>query len=99
MSEEKKEKAEEKERGKIHVERVYTIPLRDLTPKWRRSERAIFAIRRYLSKHLKASPANINIDKTINEKVFERGARKPPRKIRVRAMKFEDGVVETELKE
>jgi large subunit ribosomal protein L31e len=98
MSEEKKEKKKKGE-SKVNVERIYTIPLRSRAPKWRRSEKAIFIVRAYLAKHLKASPSDVHIDKGINEKIFARGAKNPPKKIRVRAMKFDDGVVEAELKE
>jgi large subunit ribosomal protein L31e len=41
----------------------------------------------------------VKLDKTINEKVWERGSTKPPSKIRIRAMKMEDGQVEAELAE
>ena len=42
---------------------------------------------------------DIKLDKSINEKVWEHGCEKPPRKIRIRAMKFEDGQVQAELAE
>jgi large subunit ribosomal protein L31e len=42
---------------------------------------------------------DVKLDKSINEKVWENGSQKPPRKIRVRAMKFEDGQVQAELAE
>jgi len=42
---------------------------------------------------------DVKLDQTINEKVWERGSEKPPRKIRIRAMKFEDGQVQAELAE
>jgi large subunit ribosomal protein L31e len=34
-----------------------------------------------------------------DEKVWERGSTKPPSRIRIRAMKMEDGLVEAELAE
>jgi large subunit ribosomal protein L31e len=40
---------------------------------------------------------DVKIDKSINEHVWARGSQKPPAKIRVRAMKFEDGQVQAEL--
>jgi large subunit ribosomal protein L31e len=40
---------------------------------------------------------DVKLDKTINEKVWSRGSGKPPSKIRVRAMKLEDGQVQAEL--
>jgi large subunit ribosomal protein L31e len=54
-------------------------------------------IRSFLSRHMKVEPDKIKLDPSINEKVWERGAQKPPSKIRIRAVKFEDGVVEAEL--
>jgi large subunit ribosomal protein L31e len=42
---------------------------------------------------------DVKIDKSINEKVWDRGSTKPPSKIRVRAMKMEDGQVQAELAE
>jgi large subunit ribosomal protein L31e len=81
------------------VERVYTIPLRNVkkAPRWKRAKRAVAEVRGYLEKHMKAEAENIKIDSTINEKLWERGASKPPSRIRVRAVKFDDGIVEAEL--
>ncbi len=83
----------------ILKEQIYVIPLRDVktAPRWKRSPRAIKEIREYLAKHMKSE--DIKIDRSINEKIWERGCEKPPRKIRVRAMKFEDGQVQAELAE
>lgn len=80
---------------------IYTIPLRDVkkAPRWKRSKRAMNDVRDYLAKHMKAEPDQVKLDQSINEKIWERGAEKPPSKVRVRAMKFEDGVVEAELAE
>ncbi|RZB32876.1 MAG: large subunit ribosomal protein L31e [Candidatus Argoarchaeum ethanivorans] len=81
------------------LERIYTIPLRNVkkTPRWKRAKRATMEVRCYLEKHMKTEASSIKIDKTINEKLWERGSSKPPSKIRVRAVKLGDGVVETEL--
>ncbi len=83
----------------ILKEQIYIIPLRDvkLAPRWKRSPRAIKEVREYLAKHMKSE--DIKLDTSINEKIWERGSEKPPRKIRVRAMKFEDGQVQAELAE
>lgn len=80
-------------------EQIYTIPLRSVkeVPRWKRANRAVSAIREYLTKHMKAEPEMVKIDKTINEKVWSRGNGKPPLSIRVRAAKFEDGEVQAEL--
>ncbi|MBP2031230.1 large subunit ribosomal protein L31e [Methanohalophilus levihalophilus] len=85
--------------GDIVKEQVYTIPLRaaKLAPKWRRANRAITLIRKYLIRHMKADPKQIKIDSTINELIWNRGSEKPPSSIRVRAAKFDDGEVQAEL--
>ncbi len=80
-------------------EHIYIIPLRDArrAPRWKRSNAAIKDIRKYLARHMKSE--DVKIDKSINEKVWDRGSTKPPSKIRVRAMKMEDGQVQAELAE
>jgi large subunit ribosomal protein L31e len=78
-------------------EQIYIIPLRDVqhTPRWERGKRAMKAIRDFLAQHMKSE--EIKLDQSINEAVWARGSHKPPSRIRVRAMKFEDGQVEAEL--
>ncbi|MBC7115209.1 MAG: large subunit ribosomal protein L31e [Archaeoglobi archaeon] len=81
-------------------ERIYTIPLRrkvQTVPRWRRSEKAVKVVREFLAKHMKAEIDKVKIDESINKKIWERGSQKPPARIRVRAVKFDDGVVEAEL--
>ncbi|HDR73429.1 MAG TPA: 50S ribosomal protein L31e [Methanoculleus sp.] len=80
-------------------EQIYVIPLRDAkrAPRWKRSNKAVKDIRAFLVKHMKSE--DVKLDRSINEKVWDRGSEKPPRKIRVRAMKFEDGQVQAELAE
>ncbi len=79
------------------TEHIYIIPLRDVkrSPRWKRANTAIKDIRKFLEKHMKSE--DVKIDRTINEHIWERGSQKPPSKIRVRAMKFEDGQVQAEL--
>lgn len=80
-------------------EQIYIVPLRNSrrAPSRRRCNAAIKDIKAYLVRHMKSE--NIKLDSSINEKVWERGAEKPPASIRVRAMKFEDGQVQAELAE
>lgn len=80
-------------------EQIYIIPLRDAkrAPRWKRSNTAVKDIRKFLEKHLKS--VDVKLDKSINERVWDRGAEKPPSRIRVRAMKFDDGQVQAELAE
>ncbi len=81
------------------IERIYTISLSDArkVPRWKRAESAARKVRAFLAKHFKADPKKVKLDKTVNEKLWERGSMKPPLKIRVRAVKLETGGVETEL--
>jgi large subunit ribosomal protein L31e len=78
-------------------EQIYVIPLRDTkrAPRWRRANASIKDIRSFLSRHMKSD--DVKLDASINEKIWERGSEKPPRRIRVRAMKFDDGQVQAEL--
>ncbi len=83
----------------IENEQIFVIPLRDArrAPRWKRSNTAIKDIRKFLGKHMKST--DVKLDRTINEKVWDRGAENPPSRIRVRAMKFDDGQVQAELAE
>jgi len=88
--------------AKVELERVYSIRLRHKMkryPRWLRAKKAAKYVRKFLSRHMKVDPENIKIDTAVNEKIWERGAEKPPTKIRVRAVKFDDGIVEVELAE
>lgn len=80
-------------------EQIYIIPLRGVAraSRRRRCDAAIKDIRTYLGKHMKSG--DVRLDMTINEHVWLRGAEKPPSKIRVRAVKFDDGQVQAELAE
>nr|MDO8080766.1 50S ribosomal protein L31e [Candidatus Freyarchaeota archaeon] len=78
-------------------ERVYTVPLKAAryVPPKRRASKAVRILRKFIGRHLKVE--NIIILPEVNEKIWERGIEKPPRKIRVKASKDEEGVVEVAL--
>jgi len=80
-------------------EQVYVIPLGSVkrVARWRRSPKAMKDIRSFLERHMKSE--DVRLDMTINERVWMRGTEKPPARIRVRAMKLEDGHVQAELAE
>jgi large subunit ribosomal protein L31e len=90
------ESVDEIEEG-IVEERVFTIPLRRawISPVKKRAPKAIKIIRDYLRKHMKSD--TISISTEVNKKVWNRGIEKPPRKIKIRATKDEDGVVRAHL--
>ncbi len=78
------------------MERIYTIPLRDVkrVPRTKRSPRAVKYIREFIEKHMKTD--EVIIDQELNEKIWERGREKIPSKIKVKAVE-EDGIVEVTL--
>ncbi|MDD2655101.1 MAG: 50S ribosomal protein L31e [Candidatus ainarchaeum sp.] len=71
------------------LERVYTIPLGksyDYT-RVRRARTAVKMIRSFLARHMKAGEDDVRVSMGINELVWARGIQKPPRKIKIRAVK------------
>lgn len=88
--------AEEKIETKPENEREYIIPLRRKwknVPRYKRANKAIKAIKEFLVRHMKIRDRDlkkIKIDKYLNESVWFRGIRKPPVKIKVRAVKEGD---------
>lgn len=84
----------------IVEERIYTIPFYPKLKKSTRGKRAPRAIRimkEFIYKHMKA--VDIIIDNELNEYIWARGIQKPPRKVRVRAIKDEEDIVELYLVE
>jgi large subunit ribosomal protein L31e len=73
-------------------EKIFTIPLRDVFMKGRvhRAEDASKLVRKFLARHMKSE--NVKIGKSINEDIWKNGIQKPPRKIRVHAVKEEDTI-------
>ncbi|MFP4174541.1 MAG: 50S ribosomal protein L31e [Halobacteriales archaeon] len=82
-------------------ERVITVPLREpkQAPSRERADKAVKYVREELASQFRADEDNVNLDESINERIWERGRKKIPSKIRVRAAKFDDGVVEAETAE
>jgi len=73
------------------TERVYTIPLGKvlLSQSQHRAVRATNMIREFARKHMKTQ--QIKIDEEVAHLIWSRGVRSPPRKIRVRMTKTDDG--------
>jgi large subunit ribosomal protein L31e len=83
------------------MERIITIPLRKtkLAPRTRRAERAIKEVRSHIMRHMKVDEDNVWIDASLNELIWQRGIRNPPSKVTVKAVKFDDGLVEVSVAE
>lgn len=80
-------------------EKIMNIPLRRAKndPSSKRASIAMKEIRDHVSRHMKVPPEDIWIDNSTNEKVWSRGMHKAPSKIKVKVIKFEDGIVEVSI--
>lgn len=98
----------------IVEERIYTVPLQRawIMPPKKRAPRAIRILRSFIEKHMKVGSrarkteeeeeeeaGQLIISNEVNEKIWGRGIEKPPRKIRIRAVKDKEGVVTVYLAE
>lgn len=69
------------------IENIYTIPFYpqlNKTPAYKRTPRAIRLLKEFILKHTKVD--FVIIDEGLNEFMWKRGIRKPPRKVKVRAI-------------
>ena len=81
----------------VLLERIYTIPLRREFRKvghWKRTEKAVVAVKEFLQKHMKAKDARL--EKSLNDELWKHGIKNPPHKVKVTARKEKD-VVRAEL--
>jgi large subunit ribosomal protein L31e len=103
----KKKKDEE-----IVEERFYTIPLSRalVRPPKKRAPRAMQLVKEFVNRHMKIQMKvseeeeeeelpQLIISKEVNEKIWDRGIEKPPRKIKTRVTKDKDGNVTVYLAE
>jgi len=101
----KKEEIEEE----IVEEKIYTIPLGRawISPRKKRAPRATRLLKNFIHRHMKIKTEGeegeeaerLVVSNEVNEKIWGRGIEKPPRKIRVRAVKDKEGVITVYLAE
>jgi large subunit ribosomal protein L31e len=101
----KREEIEEE----IVEEKIYTIPLGRswISPRKKRAPRATRIVKKFINRHMKIKTEaeegeeteRLVISNQVNEKIWSRGIEKPPRKIRVRAVKDKEGVITVYLAE
>lgn len=97
----KETKNVEKE-AKVELEREYVIPLRRefiKSPKFGRAKKAVKTIKIFLAKHMKVENRDIRkvrVNIYLNNEVWFRGIKHPPKSIKVKAVK-RDGIVYAEL--
>ncbi len=74
-----------------NLERIYTIPLGDayLRVRNKRAKRAVAFVRAFALRHMKA--VEVKISEGVNSLVFRDGMQKPPRKLKVRIVKNDEG--------
>ena len=85
---------DKKKEKKIVLERVYNIPLRKefhKVPEYKRSKKAMRAIKEFLVKHMKSD--KVKLTRFLNTKIWEHGIKNPPHHVKVIAKKDEEGNV------
>ena len=75
------------------VERVYTVNLGKvlLSPDNQRAKRAVNMVKEFARHHMKTE--QVKIEEDVSHLLWSRGIKHPPRKIRVRMTKTDDGYV------
>ncbi len=98
---EAEERREEREEEEIVEERIYTVPLSRawIGPRNKRTPRAVRLLRSFILRHMKIDEDSLRISNEVNEHLWSRGIQKPPRRIRVRAVKDAEGIVTVRLAE
>jgi large subunit ribosomal protein L31e len=84
------------------LEREFVIPMRasQYQPsRRRRAGHVLLTVRRFVVRHMKGKPEDVWIDPRLNEHVWEHGIQHIPSRVRVKAIRFEDGLIEVDLLE
>ncbi len=78
------------------LEREYVVPLRRewlKVQEYKRATKAVKTLRKFIAKHMKLYDSDlrkVKIDPVLNNELRFRGIKKPPAKIKVRAIKYVD---------
>ena len=77
-------------------EHIFTVPLAKCKnlPRNQRANAAIKTIKSYIGTHMNVPESEVWVDASVNEHIWAKGIKKPPLRLRVKAIKFEDGLVE-----
>ena len=85
-----------------NIEREYVIPLRKQVkkvPRYKKANKAVKTIKEFLVRHMQVRDRDLNkvkIDRHLNEMVWFRGIKRPPAKVKVKAVKDDKGIVRVE---
>jgi len=73
----------------VEFERIYNVPLSDayLTTRVKATRRAITILRNFIKRHAKVEEENIKISNKLNQYVWSRGRKKPPRHVKIKVIK------------
>ena len=88
---------------RLTLEREYIVPLRKQwlkVPEYKRASRAVKTLKQFIAKHMKVYDKDlrkIKIEIDLNNEIRFRGMKKPPARIKVKAKKYDDGLVRVEL--
>ena len=80
------------------IERTYNVPLRkeyQKAPNWKRTPKAVIALKEFLVRHMKSQDVRIGND--INKLIWKHGIQNPPHHVKVTAKKDDKGVVMVSL--
>ncbi|MCK5626816.1 60S ribosomal protein L31 [Candidatus Bathyarchaeota archaeon] len=74
-------------------EKFYTINLRDVWkgPRIKRAPKAVRIVRDFVKRRMKVD--DVKISNAVNQEIWKRSIKKPPRKIKIRAVKDKEGQV------
>lgn len=76
---------------KTATQRLYTIPLQAAwkVPYKQRAKKAVSIIQKFVERHMKTGLANVKVGAALNDAVWSRGIKYPPRKVKVQVMPHE----------
>lgn len=79
------------------IERVYTVPLGEAytTIRQKKAKRAVNLMQAFLQRHMKSD--NVRLSNALNALLWRDGIQKPPRRVRIKAIKDEAGMVRAYL--
>ena len=80
-------------------ERIIVVPLKGIrkVPRTKRAPYAIKLLKQHVARHMKVDIEDVWIDYVLNERIWSRGIEKPPTKLKVKALKWEDGRLDVML--
>lgn len=85
-----------------NLEREYIVPLRRewlKCARHKRAKKAIRALKQFLARHMKADEEDVKLSKWVNQKIWGKGIKHPPAKIKLKVSKDDKGIVKAELSE